>query len=343
VSDAREVAVRLSVLPERRMREAKLGDIVQSLPPGEAAWLLDALATAGRGGGPPFDLSLLAAVDLSSGDRLPYDTRRAIFEAAEACGLHSCKELLLTVEDVDDERAARPRALLPGTRPLTLGERKALARSWRRDVIERLVTDPHTDVVALLLGNPHVTEDDILRIATARRSSAAVLNLVLQSRRFATSPRVRRALVRNPKLPVASAPHRDRGHRPGSATSVALARSARTAPATADLKAAAQALRSPVFFGAAPSSISRLGVTSISSPASSRSASFLAAAAALSSSIAFISFLKPRSILPMPSPSCGSLEGPKMSRITATMMTTSIVPITASSMGTKVVAFVGLC
>ena len=204
-ADARDVAVRLAVLPDRRMREAKLADIVQALAPGEAAWLLDALATAGRAGGPPFDLSLLAAVDLSAGERLPYETRRAIFEAADACGLEACKELLLTIDDIEDERAARPRPLVPGTRPLTLGERKALARSWRRDVIERLVTDPHADVVALLLGNPHVTEDDILRIATARRSSAAVLNLVLQSRRFATSPRVRRALVRNPKLPVASA------------------------------------------------------------------------------------------------------------------------------------------
>lgn len=204
-SDAREVAVRLAVLPDRRMREAKLADIVQALAPSDAAWLLDALATAGRAGGPPFDLSLLAAVDLSASERLPYDTRRSIFEAADACGLESCKELLLTADDEGDERAARPRPLVPGTRPLTLGERKALARSWRRDVIERLVTDPHADVVALLLGNPHVTEEDILRIATARRSSATVLNLVLQSRRFATSPRVRRALVRNPRLPVASA------------------------------------------------------------------------------------------------------------------------------------------
>lgn len=203
--DARDVAQRLAVLPDRRMREAKLCDIVQTASPEEAAWLLDALATAGRAGGPPFDLSLLAAVDLGAGERLPYEARRAIFEAADAYRLESCKELLMTAEDTLDERAARPRPLVPGTRPLTLGERKALARSWRRDVLERLLTDPHVDVVSLLLGNPHVTEEDILRIATARRSSAAVLNLLLQSRRFTASPRVRRALVRNPRLPVASA------------------------------------------------------------------------------------------------------------------------------------------
>ncbi len=187
------------------MRAARLGQIVRRATPADAAWLLDVLATAGRAGGPPFDVSLLAAVDLFEGDGLPYATRRAIFEAAEAHGLLACKDLLLSPREVSDEQAAAPRALVPGTRPLTLGERKSLARSWDRTVLERLVTDPHVDVVEQLLKNPHLTEDDVLRIATARRSTAAVLGLVLRSRRFGNQPRVRRALVRNPRLPLGTA------------------------------------------------------------------------------------------------------------------------------------------
>ena len=186
------------------MRVARLREIVLSLSSDQAAWLLDALATAGRAGGPPFDLSLLAAVDLTTGDTLPYAQRRAIFEAARALGLAACEELLLTDPSVSDARSTAPRPLVPGTRPLTLGERKSLARSWRRDVIERLIADPNADVVALLLGNPHVTQGDILRIATSRRSSADVLHLVLGARRWGIDPRVRRALVRNPNLPTAT-------------------------------------------------------------------------------------------------------------------------------------------
>lgn len=198
--DARLVAQRLAVLPERAMRAARLCTIVVDASALDAAWLLDALATAGRAGGAPFDLSLLAAVDLASSDRLPYDSRRAIFEAATASGLESCKELLLTSHDLPDAGAAKPRALVPGARPLTLGERKSLARSWRREVIERIVVDPSPDVVTLLLNNPHVTESDILRIATARRSSPAVLELVLKSRRWGVRSGIRRALAFNPKL-----------------------------------------------------------------------------------------------------------------------------------------------
>lgn len=203
--DTRLVARRLAVLPERAMRAARLCAIVVDASALDAAWLLDALATAGRAGGPPFDVSLLAAVDLTSSDLLPYDSRRAIFEAATASGLESCKELLLPSRELADANAAKPRALIPGTRPLTLGERKSLARSWRRDVIERIVVDPSPDVVTLLLDNPHVTEADILRIATARRTSAAVLELVLKSRRWGIRTGIRRALVFNPQLPLPTA------------------------------------------------------------------------------------------------------------------------------------------
>ncbi len=204
-SDVRRVAQRLAALPERTMRAARLCEVVLAASAEQAAWLLDALATAGRAGGPPFDVSLLAAVDLLGDDRLPYPQRRAIYEAAEAHGLAACMDLLSSSQALGEAPGAEPRPLVPGTRPLTLGERKSLARSWDRTVLERLLADPHADVVRLLLANPHVTEDDILRIATARHASAAVLGLVLRSRRFGPAPRVRRALVRNPRLPQATA------------------------------------------------------------------------------------------------------------------------------------------
>jgi hypothetical protein len=207
LADAHAIAQRLAVLPEQAMRVAALGEQLLQRDPEAAAWLLDALATAGRAGGPPYDLSLLAAIELTSSDRLPYEHRRAIFEAAERHGLESCKELLFSSRP-DDEgapQASAPRPLVPGTRPLTLGERKSLARTWKRDVLERLLVDPHIDVVDLLLRNPRLTEDDVLRIATARRASAAMLELILHNRRWNCRSRVRRALLHNPNLPEADA------------------------------------------------------------------------------------------------------------------------------------------
>lgn len=205
LDDAHRLAQRLAALPDQGMRVAALGEHLLACEPAVAAWLLDALATAGRAGGPPYDLGLLAAIELAGSERLTYEQRRAIYEAAEALGLAACRELLFSAASVAEGRqaAAAPRPLTPGTRPLTLGERKSLARTWKRDVIERLLVDPHADVIALLLANPRLTEDDVLRIATARRSSAEVLELISSARRWRVRARVRQALLRNPKLPEA--------------------------------------------------------------------------------------------------------------------------------------------
>lgn len=200
--DPQAIARRLSVLPERTMRAARLAGWLEAAPPEEAAWLLDVFCTVGRAGGPPYFVALLAAVDAVLADRVTEATRRSIHAAASANGLEACKELLFIPPTTVDAPPAAPRSLVPGTRPLTLGERKSLARSWRRDVLERLINDPSPDVVALLLANPHVTEDDVLRIATARRSTADVLRLLLRSPRWSASPRIRVSLVRNPRLPL---------------------------------------------------------------------------------------------------------------------------------------------
>ena len=200
------VAERLAVLPEQAMRAAKLQERLEGLSYDDAAWLLDGLATAGRAGGPPFDLALLAAVQLAASDRLDYEMRQGIFEAAQRLQLEACREPFFSAGVLDeDEGAGRPRALVPGGRPLTLGERKSLARGWDRMALEHLLVDPHPDVIALLLDNSRLTESDVLRLATARRAPPKALQLIMDHRRWRVRPRVRRALLRNPRFAEASA------------------------------------------------------------------------------------------------------------------------------------------
>jgi hypothetical protein len=95
--------------------------------------------------------------------------------------------------------------LAPGAgsaaRPLTLGERKWLARRPDRDTIQRLLGDPHPDVIARCLRNPRMTEDDVVRLAAKRPGRGEVLAEIARSR-WAHRPRVRVALVMNPAMPV---------------------------------------------------------------------------------------------------------------------------------------------
>jgi hypothetical protein len=86
-------------------------------------------------------------------------------------------------------------------RPLTLGERKSLARKPDRGTMERLLRDPHPDVIARLLANPRLTEDDVLAMAVKRPARPDVLTQIALNVRFGSRPRIRRALVLNPDTP----------------------------------------------------------------------------------------------------------------------------------------------
>jgi hypothetical protein len=86
-------------------------------------------------------------------------------------------------------------------RTLTLGERKALARKPDRAVLTRVLADPHPDVVRLLLDNPRLTEDDVVKLASKRPGRAEVLAEIARSPRWYRRPRVRLTLALNPATP----------------------------------------------------------------------------------------------------------------------------------------------
>jgi hypothetical protein len=87
-------------------------------------------------------------------------------------------------------------------RPLTVGERKSLARRPTRAFMDRLLCDPHPAVVLRLLVNPRLTEDDVVRLAARRQDKPEVLRVLAQSPRWLRSRRVRVALACNPDTPL---------------------------------------------------------------------------------------------------------------------------------------------
>ena len=104
--------------------------------------------------------------------------------------------------DPDDER------LIPDYgrgRVLTLGERKSLARRPDRKLIDRVLRDPHPDVIELLLMNPRLTEPDVVRLCARRPNAPDILLRVFRAPRWATRPKVRTALALNPATPPAIA------------------------------------------------------------------------------------------------------------------------------------------
>ncbi len=87
-------------------------------------------------------------------------------------------------------------------RPLTLGERKNLARRPQRKIIDRALRDGHPDVVRELLVNPRLTESDVVRMCATPGVRPDVLERVFAAPRWACLPRVRKSIAANPVAPV---------------------------------------------------------------------------------------------------------------------------------------------
>jgi hypothetical protein len=88
-------------------------------------------------------------------------------------------------------------------RPLTLGERRALARRPTRAHIDRLMRDPHPMVASILLKNPRITEEDVVRMAAFRPANPLVQIQI--GKTWSHHKRVRRTIVLNPSSPPAVA------------------------------------------------------------------------------------------------------------------------------------------
>jgi hypothetical protein len=192
--------------PEIR-RRAVAGVLARAEPAVAVAAAGDLVERAARRGDDPDLAGGLATLVRALAD-LSYETRATLYTAARARGVDALARLLFdaspaTAEPETVARQLRPeRPLRARGRPLTHGERKALARNPRRDLVLQLIRDPHPDVVAILLDSPRLTERDAVLMAAARPAVPAALVAIAEHRRWSTRHMVRRALALNPHTPV---------------------------------------------------------------------------------------------------------------------------------------------
>jgi hypothetical protein len=206
------VVTRLKAIREPRQRVLAL---IEAFERDDADTWVDTLASivarAHSVDDPDASAALECVARAAADPVLGYAARKRLYEAARSRELGAIARLFLSVSPHAQlpeqlERQLGPeRPLRPADRPLTLGERKALARTHRRDQLLLLLRDPHPDVVAILLDNPHVTEADIVKLAAARPAVPESLAKIAAHGRWSVRHAVKRALVQNPAMPLADA------------------------------------------------------------------------------------------------------------------------------------------
>jgi len=220
VSEAAEtcqqLARRLAGLRDLTLRVRYVRSVLAELDPMVAADLL-LLARGGAEERSPGlgELHLAALLGLAEDDAAAL--RSTLADAAMRRGHDEVAMLLRPFEDPPPERvtgssSSTTKKTSPAAskgvperagRPLTLGERKALARRADRPTLERALRDPSPEVTRVLLGNPSLTEPDVVRLSARRDLDPAALAAIFRSPRWIVRPAVQRALVKNPSTPLA--------------------------------------------------------------------------------------------------------------------------------------------
>jgi hypothetical protein len=144
---------------------------------------------------------LLQAISLALADEACDGLRDAVSGLLEVRGELGLSRALSRFPDQDDPAAQRVPDFGKG-RTVTLGERKSLARRHDRELIARILRDPHPHVIRILLGNPAVIEADIVRLCASRPVLGDVLREVFRSPRWIVRYQVKTALLLNPYTPL---------------------------------------------------------------------------------------------------------------------------------------------
>jgi hypothetical protein len=94
----------------------------------------------------------------------------------------------------DDEAVPRPKE--------PVGFRISLARQPVARALDRLLFDPDARVVRTILGNPRLTEAEVVKLAASRRAPPEVLEVIAQDDRWIARYPVKVALANNPTTPL---------------------------------------------------------------------------------------------------------------------------------------------
>ena len=190
------------------LRVAYLSQMMREVPIGDLARSLEIVCRRAEQAEEPAREALIALVDALNAP--------AAREVLQRLREQAAGESLLSLERlVRNPIFASPRSSVMTADPeddripdygkgrvLTLGERKALARRNDREMMARLLLDPHPEVIKGLLKNPRLTEDDVIRLAAKRPCRSDVLAEIARSVRWVHRPRVRLTIVLNPDTPL---------------------------------------------------------------------------------------------------------------------------------------------
>lgn len=188
----------LGDLPEFAMRSMKLDHWISRTPHSDLLPLLEALLIEVRRRNPQAMQVYLPLIRLLDTPRYRQEHNPRFLREAENRSMIEVFYLFLDPPPhlpwVEEEEG-----LPPELKDRTLGERKSLARKLRDpNKLLQFIRESDPQVLRILLKNPGLKEDALIRFIAHRPISASILDVIWEEPHWLARARIQRALVLNP-------------------------------------------------------------------------------------------------------------------------------------------------
>ncbi|MBN1574291.1 MAG: hypothetical protein JW984_13920 [Deltaproteobacteria bacterium] len=200
---ADDLVMSTSALSERRMRSLRLKDKLYCMPDEFIVEIINDIFSKARPGDIPRAIFILSVVDIFSiPNEMENQRLLKMYAHCRQRGYENTAHLFICPEP---KRKPFSKYDFVEGRELeyaTLGEKRSLARTRTKALLDRLLYDPNPMVVTNLLENPRLTEQDVLKMVSRRPNSEGVLTTIYKNDRWISSYNVKRSMVKNPYTPV---------------------------------------------------------------------------------------------------------------------------------------------
>jgi hypothetical protein len=134
----------------------------------------------------------------------PRTPKRFALAVARQLFLFDLVRLSLLPSAPSDIRRVAEELILTRVPHLPVGEKLTLARRGPSRVAGAILAEGHPQALKLVLGNPYLTESQVLKVLANAHAPERVVAAIAQHLKWSCQYNVRMALVRNPHTPVAA-------------------------------------------------------------------------------------------------------------------------------------------
>ena len=198
-----DLVLNASKIPERNMRTLILKEKIESMPDDFSVEIVNRVFSRARPGEIDSALFILSMVDIYS-FHLEADSQKLLklYVICKDRGYDKTANFFLAPEP--KRKPFSKFDFVEGREMdyITLGEKRSLAKTKEKDILNRLLYDPSPLVVKNILANPRLTENDVIKMVSRRPNHEAVIKTIFMSEKWLSSYNVKLAIIKNPYTPV---------------------------------------------------------------------------------------------------------------------------------------------